>query len=639
MRDLWHIWNEHAGLLLGALPGPLGALFQRLSTAMVSGSGGDVDSAFQEWAISSARSRVNVVAWSDSVETVRRHLLPALILAYRAEPERLEGALRAMQRTTDRALVELTQEYLSYKRRLLDEQRKETDQAVLRFDRLAESGILGVIVCDLAGHIRQANDGFLALVGYSREELLAGKLCSTEMTPPEWRQADQDAADQLAVYGKTRPWEKEFICKDGSRVPILIGVAMTRPDECVAFVLDVTERKQLDELRARSLELESQNRRILEANRLKSEFLANMSHELRTPLNSIIGFADLLHDGEVSPDSPQHREFLGDILESGRHLLKLINDVLDLARVEAGKLELRPESIDLRKATAEVGNVFRATAADKSIRIKFEIDPELDQVTVDPFRLKQVLYNYTSNALKFTPEGGTVVIRALPAGPEAFRLEVVDNGIGIAASDLGRLFVEFEQLDASTAKKHAGTGLGLALTKRIVEAQDGSVGVKSTLGEGSLFFAMLPRHAIAGNDKEERPASIPGRRPGAAVVLVVEDDLRDQALLIQALRNEGFAVDVVATGLEAISSCEERAFDAITLDLLLPDITGLEVLRRVRSAGKNRETPVVIVSVVAEQGVVGGFPVHDYMRKPVNGVELIASLGRAGLTADRRENF
>ena len=147
--------------------------------------------------------------------------------------------------------------------------------------------------------------------------------------------------------GVTRPWEKEYFHKDGSRIPILVGVALLSDSECIAFVLDISERRRLEELRASSAELETQNRRIQESNRLKSEFLANMSHELRTPLNSIIGFAELLHEGEVPADSPQHKEFLGDILTSGRHLLQLINDVLDLAKVEAGKLEFRAEPVDL----------------------------------------------------------------------------------------------------------------------------------------------------------------------------------------------------------------------------------------------------------------------------------------------------
>jgi signal transduction histidine kinase len=232
-----------------------------------------------------------------------------------------------------------------------------------------------------------------------------------------------------------------------------------------------------------------------QSNRFKSSFLANMSHELRTPLNAIIGFSELMYDGHVRPDMPEHHEFLGDILTSGRHLLQLINDVLDLSKVEAGKLDFHPEAVALSSLVAEVVTVLRTSAADKSIRLDVDIDSGIGEIVIDPARLKQILYNYLSNAFKFTPENGQIQIRARPEGASAFRVEVEDTGIGISADDLPRLFAEFEQLDAGAAKKHAGTGLGLALTKRLAEAQGGHVGVRSTVGQGSTFHVILPRRA------------------------------------------------------------------------------------------------------------------------------------------------
>ena len=236
-----------------------------------------------------------------------------------------------------------------------------------------------------------------------------------------------------------------------------------------------------------------ENVEIREASRMKSEFLANMSHELRTPLNAIIGFAELLYDGQVKSSMPEFKEFLGDILTSGRHLLQLINDVLDLAKVEAGRLEFRPEPADLNKILGEVTAVLKTTAAAKNIQIQTEIDSGLVGLELDASRLKQVAYNYLSNALKFTSPGGRVTIRARPVSGEQFRLEVEDTGIGVAQGDIDRLFVQFQQLESGKAKRHQGTGLGLALTKRLVEAQGGSVGVTSVVGKGSTFFADLPR--------------------------------------------------------------------------------------------------------------------------------------------------
>lgn len=247
--------------------------------------------------------------------------------------------------------------------------------------------------------------------------------------------------------------------------------------------------------------LEEKNRELArardEAERMsqaKSAFLANMSHELRTPLNAIIGFAELLHDRVVTPDMPEHQDFLGDILKSGLHLLQLINDILDLSKVEAGKLEFFPGPISLGQIVGEVMAALRQQADAKGLAMSSELDPAVDALTLDGSRLKQILFNFLSNAVKFT-DRGRVVVRARPEGPDRVRLEVADTGVGIPASDVERLFVDFQQLDVTAAKRHQGTGLGLALTRRLVEAQGGTVGVTSRVGEGSTFHAILPRHA------------------------------------------------------------------------------------------------------------------------------------------------
>jgi len=605
---------------------------------------GDPDIAFLEplkaAGAALARASVDFEVWSDAAAAVTSRLGPLLVAEFGSDPPRLAGAIGALQRLTARSLGAIAEGYAgaalsisAYQGRATEPGPRLGEAAVAR---LFESGIMGILICDLVGNIKEANDSFLQTFGYTRAELVSGQVRWGEMTPAEFRHLDEDAIDQLRKRGVTRPWEKEYFHKNGSRVPILVGVAMLSDRECIAFVLDISERRRLEELRARSAELETQNVRIQESNRLKSEFLANMSHELRTPLNSIIGFAELLHEGEVPTDSPEHKEFLGDILNSGRHLLQLINDVLDLAKVEAGKLEFRAESVALGVLTSEVVAVVRSMAASKQIRVDVASDPTIDRVTLDPARLKQVLYNYLSNAIKFTNEGGHVRVRVRRDGTEMFRVEVEDDGIGIAESDLGRLFVEFQQLDAGATKRHSGTGLGLALTKRIVEAQGGSVGVKSKPGHGSLFFATLPLRVDSIAVPNAPDLVLRGQDGASTVVLVIEDDPRDRALLVQTLHRAGYGVEVAVNGVQALSYAAGRVFDAITLDLLLPDMTGLDVLHRVRNEGKNRDTPVIVVTVVADRGMVGGFAVHDYLPKPINGADLVASLQRGGVSGDDR---
>jgi CheY-like chemotaxis protein len=279
-----------------------------------------------------------------------------------------------------------------------------------------------------------------------------------------------------------------------------------------------------------------------------------------------------------------------------------------------------------------VRDILRTLAAQKRIAIDLTVDPEVSQVVADPSKLKQVLYNYLSNAFKFTPDEGRVWVRVFPESPEAFRLEVQDTGIGIRAEDLARLFVEFQQLDASAAKKYAGTGLGLALTKRIVEAQGGRVGVESEAGKGSTFFAVLPRRALRGSVEPTAAPDVQTQPSGDRRVLVIDDDATDRRWLFRTLSEAGFAVEMASSGVEGLESCRIRVYDAVLLDLLLPDIDGREVLRAIRSGGPNRHTPVIIVTVVAEKGVGAGFHVDDILQKPVAKKDLLAALNRASVS-------
>ena len=428
-----------------------------------------------------------------------------------------------------------------------------------------------------------------------------------------------------------RDWSGEYrvVWPDASihwvRTHCTIQHEAGRPTHMLGIVSDITQQKLAEEMRLKSLRLEAENRQIQEASRLKSQFLANMSHELRTPLNAIIGFADLLRSGAVPPASRKHDQFLDHIGTSGRHLLQLINDVLDLSKVESGKFEFFPEPVDLPLLIDEAVGILHTATAKKGIAIATEVDPTLTGIVLDSARLKQALYNFLSNAIKFTPEGGHVSVRALPEGPAHLRIEVQDTGIGIAAADLPRLFVEFQQLDAGSTKQHPGTGLGLALTRRLVQAQGGSVGVRSTPGMGSTFYMVLKR--VHGPDVAHLPAPADDEAR-AHRVLVIEDERQVRADLVQALSDVGFRVDAASTGQQAVQHALAHAYDAITLDLLLPDRNGLDVLASIRSAGPSRASPVVGVSMPAEAGAAARFSIANVLCKPIRSAEIVAAMAR-----------
>jgi PAS domain S-box-containing protein len=370
--------------------------------------------------------------------------------------------------------------------------------------RTVESIGDAVIATDTGGRIDRMNPVAEELTGWRARDARGQQLADVfRILNEHTRSTVEDPVSRVLREGKVVGLANHTVlmARDGTEHPIADSAAPIKDGtgKLMGVVLvfrDQTAERSAEVDRERGHLLEAENRRIHEASRLKGEFLANMSHELRTPLNSVIGFAELLHDGEVGAIAPKQKEFLADILSNGRHLLQLINDVLDLSKVAAGKLEFHPEPVDLRSAVAGAISTLRTSAATKRIGLETSIAPDIGAIVVDPSRLKQILLNYLSNAIKFTAEGGRVIVRASRDGDTALRLEVEDTGVGIAAQDIARLFVAFQQLDAGTAKKHGGTGLGLALTKHLAEAQGGSVGVRSTLGEGSTFHVVLPRQPI-----------------------------------------------------------------------------------------------------------------------------------------------
>jgi signal transduction histidine kinase/ActR/RegA family two-component response regulator len=391
-------------------------------------------------------------------------------------------------------------------------------------------------------------------------------------------------------------------------------------------------RERTDELEILNQKLKESNAELIRANNLKSEFLANMSHELRTPLNAIIGFSELLLEHGPRSLGDSQREYVSDILSSGRHLLELINDILDLSKIEAGKMRLALDEFDLGQVAEEVMMILRVEASRKDIRLEAELETGARDVVADRAKLKQILTNLLSNAVKFTPPGGRV---RLGAARRQGRLEVrvEDTGIGIRKEDQERIFAAFIQVDGSYARKYQGTGLGLTLVKRFVEMHGGTIVVESEVGKGSTFRFTLPqsaRQVVADPDAETaREALLPaggaeacGGRGGESI-LVVEDNPANLKLAREILLARGYRVLEAASGEEALDTLRYIHPDLILMDLQLPGLDGLTVTRRLKGDPATCHIPTVALTAhvmagddsrALEAGCVG------YIPKPIDTV-------------------
>lgn len=486
------------------------------------------------------------------------------------------------------------------------------------------------------------------LWGYQPHELQGRQFM--ELVHPEDHPKTTQAATDLIGGIELRNFENRYIRKDGSAVPILWSANWSPADQlmfCVAR--DISERKKNESV------LAAAKRNAEEANRAKSQFLANMSHELRTPLNAIIGFSEILEDGTFGPLNPKQTRYVANVLSSGRHLLQLINDVLDLAKVESGKLELNTEDFAPRQALENVLVVCKTLADKKGIAVSIECDTNLPLVHADQSKFKQVLYNLLSNAVKFTPDGGAVKVTCAvvsegiagtgapgqtPLKIRCLRVSVSDTGIGIKPADHTRVWKEFEQVDSTYARAQMGTGLGLALTKKLVELHGGRIWLESEgiEGKGSTFTFDLPLAASsrAGTFVVRRESKSPfteetaGPASGRPLVLVVEDDATAVALLRAYLLEGGYDMAHAPTAAAALELARALRPVAITLDVLLPDVPGWEVLTALKAQPETRDIPVIIVSVTDDKRLGFSLGAVEFLVKPVRRQELMAVIRRAG---------
>jgi PAS domain S-box-containing protein len=545
-------------------------------------------------------------------------------------------------------------------RQQVEEERMKLDQRLrdqhFYTRSLIESNIDAMMTCDPRGIITDINKQTETLTGCTRDELI-GAPFKNSFTDPARAQA---GIKRVLSEGKVTNYELTARARDGKETVVSCNATTFHDRDrslqgVFAAARDVTALKHFERT------LQQKNAELEDASRMKSEFLANMSHELRTPLNAIIGFSEVLRDGLMGDLTERQRAFIGDIFGSGKHLLSLINDILDLSKIEAGKMTLDLEPVPLTSMFVNSLSIIREKAANRRIRLDLDLGSaeDLGAIQLDPRKVKQILYNLLSNAVKFTPEGGQVTLRAipvpraavgaasgawtgrhLPLAPSAFanflEIRVTDTGMGIPPEALEQLFLPFSQIDSGLARKYEGTGLGLAMVKLLAELHGGSVAVESAVGEGSCFTVWLPLRASEGeaaaSDAALTLTAIPVEAPaGARTVLVVEDDDKSAELIRLQLEAKGFTVVHAASAEAALALAVQQPLVLITLDIMLPNMDGWEFLGRIKQLPALAGIPVVIISIVAERNKGFALGAAAVMQKPISREELYEALVNLGL--------
>jgi PAS domain S-box-containing protein len=504
--------------------------------------------------------------------------------------------------------------------------------AEARFRGLLESAPDAMVIVNRDGRIALVNARTVEMFGYARDELIGQPV--EVLLPERYRRAHVHHRTDYGVAPHARSMGADLelfaVRRDGSEFPVEVSLSPFGHDDdalVMSAVRDITDRKRAEaELRRARIEAES-------ANSAKSEFLSRMSHELRTPLNAVLGFAQLL---EMDVSDQQLRN-VQRILRAGRHLLELINEVLEISRIEAGKLTLSPEPVPVRDAFREAVDLVRPLAEDRHIDLRIITDAHAPRyITADRQRFAQVLLNLLSNAVKYNDDGGSVTIshRETPNG--RVRVAVQDTGPGIAPEDQLRLFAPFERLGADTTSVE-GTGLGLALSKALIEAMGGTIGVESELGNGSTFFVEMA--AAEGPIERQRrisgdltPASESGATTAHKLVLYIEDNLPNLELIEQVFeRWPGVRLISAIQGRLGIDLAQKHQPDLILLDVHLPDMTGNDVLRVLREDARTRRIPIIVISADATRGQIERLRAAGalaYLTKPLDLPQFIEVVGK-----------
>jgi PAS domain S-box-containing protein len=540
-------------------------------------------------------------------------------------------------------------------RKQVEEERTRLDQRLrdqhFYTRSLIESNVDALMATDPRGIITDVNKQTEALTGCTRDELI-GAPFKNYFTDGARAEA---GINRVLSEGTVTNYELTARARNGDLTVVSYNATTfqdrdRRLQGVFAAVRDVTELKRYEQT------LQQKNAELEDASRMKSEFLANMSHELRTPLNAIIGFSEVLRDGLLGEMSDQQRAFIGDIFSSGKHLLSLINDILDLSKIEAGKMMLDIEPVPISSLFVNSLSIIREKAASRRVRLVMDAAEDLGSINADARKVKQIVYNLLSNAVKFTVEGGQVALhasrvprsavgqlsgqwggRSFPLADNEFQeflaVSVSDSGIGVSPEGIEQLFKPFTQIDSGLARKYEGTGLGLAMVKLLVELHGGSLAVESAVGEGSRFTFWLPLRGAEEAAPTTKAPFTPHMvaRDGAPTALIVEDDPKSAELIRVQLEAEGFSVLHAASAEAALILAAQQPLSLITLDIMLPNMDGWELLRCLKEAPLLMGIPVVIISIVADRAKGLALGAADVMSKPLSRQELFGSLVELGL--------
>ena len=516
--------------------------------------------------------------------------------------------------------------------------RKKTEEALEKsrenLRTLLEVAPDAVVTVDDQGKIVLVNGQTEKLFGYRRDELLGQPV--EKLIPQRVRHehAQHRAGYSVEPHARAMGAGVELFAlrKDGTEFPVEISLSPIHTSEgfrVISSIRDVSERtKTQRQIEHQNRELDLRNREVERATQMKSKFLASMSHELRTPLNAVVGFSDLLAEGTPGDLNAKQKRFINHIKQGSEHLLRLINDILDLSKIEAGQLELRCEDFHVKDALPEVLSIIRPLAMAKNIQVQHRPRADLS-VYADRVRFKQILYNLLSNAVKFTPNNGRIDIDCVK-NDNQICISVTDTGIGIKLEDQAVVFDEFRQIDGSEGAVTEGTGLGLAIAKRLVEQQGGNISLQSAPGKGSRFTFTQPAGSgasakslpVNGVAKPSVVADAGFRKP---LILVVDDEVSARELLASYLEPE-YRIAMAQSGAEAVQKAQQLRPDGITLDVVMPDGSGLETLAALRRTPETASIPIIIVSIVDQKQVGFALGAADYLIKPIRKSALLGTI-------------